>query len=430
MQPYCQLNSHCIGKSHLAGSKPCEDYSLSYGDPSLSAAMISDGHGDPACFRSAAGAQFACEISLNLLRQFQGVHSHITDVHACDFESYVRSLEKEIAVRWKKKVLSDASARPFTEEELDQAPEAIRSQYRQGQSMEHAYGCTLVAVMVSRHYFLCLQIGDGKCVSAYPCGVFVEPVPPDEGCVGNRSTSLCNRDAEKSFRHYYSPLLPLAAFVSSDGVEESFDAEGLYRFFYSVAYWHRQEGADSAAEKLAALLPRISEGGSGDDVSVAAVLSSEETLSPPKQPLTQVCQRVNAVAGRLEMLDGQIQREDEMIQERIRDIESEEAALAALKEQLKEREERYYAACEECDGMKARLAELREQRAAAAVQKSKADAFRQSAEKFWFAEYARLGIGGFSQSEGESVPSPPAEPPVKTVFAAEDLPSDEAEQEV
>ena len=101
MQPYIQLNAHCTGKSHIARSKPCEDYSLSYGDSSLSAAVISDGHGDSNCFRSAVGAQFACEICLNLFRQFQGITSHITDIGSCDFESDVLLLERELVSKWK-----------------------------------------------------------------------------------------------------------------------------------------------------------------------------------------------------------------------------------------------------------------------------------------------------------------------------------------
>ena len=148
MQPYIQLNSHCIGKSHLAKEMPCEDYSLSYGDNSLSAAVVSDGHGDANCFRSSAGAKFACESCVSLLRQFQGVNSHITDIRSCDFEENVRSLEREIVVKWKKKVLSDAASNPFSAEELEQAAAEVREQYRNGRNIEHAYGCTLIAVMV------------------------------------------------------------------------------------------------------------------------------------------------------------------------------------------------------------------------------------------------------------------------------------------
>ena len=399
MQPYLQLNSHCIGKSHLAKSKPCEDYSLSYGDGSLSAAVISDGHGDSNCFRSAAGAKFACEICLNTLRQFQGITSHITDITQCDFESTVLSLEREIAAKWRKKALSDAAANPFTADELSQADDEIRSQYQKGENAERAYGCTLIAAMVTRRYFLCLQIGDGKCVSAYPGGIFVEPIPPDENCIGNRSTSLCSREAEKSFRHYYSGILPLAAFVSSDGVEESFDTAGLYNLFYSVACWCRQEGAECSAGRLAGLLPKISEGGSGDDVSLSCFVSTEGEISAPKQPLGQVCQKVNAVAAHLELIDGMISRENEKVEEKTRQIEAAEDELDTLRKTLAEREKSYLAECEECDRLKAGVRSLLQKRDAAAAQMKKAEAYRHSAETFWFAEYRRLGIFGFEEGD-------------------------------
>ena len=428
MQPYLQLNSHYIGKSHLDKEKPCEDYSLSYGDNSLSAAVISDGHGDGNCFRSAAGAKFACEICLSLLRQFQGINSHITDIRSCDFEENVRSLEREIAAKWKKKVLSDAASNPFLPEELEQASEEIRAQYRNGQNIERAYGCTLIAAMVTRNYFLCLQIGDGKCVAAYPGGIFVEPVPPDENCIGNRSTSLCNRDAEKSFRHYFSSILPLAAFVSSDGVEESFDCAGLYHFFYSITYWFRQEGAECALKKLTELLPKISEGGSGDDVSVSACLSMKGELSEPKQPLGQVYQKVNAIAGNLEMIDGMILRENDKIQEKIKFIENAESELDSLRKMIAEKENIYYAACDECDNLKAGVSELQKKREAAAEQMKKAESYKKTAEKFWFAEYGKLGISGFSAENAKVNSSNPTDnqpqmfpdAPVKTVFASDD----------
>ena len=428
MQPYLQLNSHYIGKSHLDKEKPCEDYSLSYGDNSLSAAVISDGHGDGNCFRSAAGAKFACEICLSLLRQFQGINSHITDIRSCDFEENVRSLEREIVVKWKKKVLSDAASNPFSAEELEQAAAEVREQYRNGRNIEHAYGCTLIAVMVTKHYFLCLQIGDGKCVAAYPGGIFVEPVPTDENCVGNRSTSLCNRDAEKSFRHYFNPILPLAAFVSSDGVEESFDCAGLYNFFYSIAYWCRQEGKECASDKLTALLPKISEGGSGDDVSVAACLSTDGELAAPKQPLEQVYHKVNAIASNVEMLDGMISRENEKSQEKIRFIECAESELDSLKKRIEETENSYYAACDECDQLKAGVSELKKKREVASEQMNKAEAYKNMAERFWFSEYTKLGITGFSKSDTEEIssqptdrqPEKPSDTPVKTVFAEND----------
>ena len=401
MQPYVQLNSHCIGKSHLSANKPCEDYSMSYGDSLLSAAVISDGHGDSNCFRSADGARFACEICIHLFRQFQGVTSHIKEIRSCDFEEMVGSLEKEISSKWKKKVISDAAARPFTRQEIEMVAPETGVQYLNGENLEMAYGCTLVASMLTRHYFLCIQIGDGKCVAAYPGGIFVEPVPNDENCVGNRSTSLCDPKSEGLFRHYFSDILPLAVFVSSDGVEESFDLSGLYHFFYSSAYWCREEGIASAQSQLDDLLPKISEGGSGDDVSMASIVSSEGELSSPKQALKQIYQRVNAVKGSVEQLDALIERENERLSDKKRQIEKAECELDSLRKMISEKEESYLAACEECEAIKAELFDLNQKRTSALSQSEKAEAYKASAEKYWFEEYKRLGIGGFMQVDTE-----------------------------
>ena len=154
--------------------------------------------------------------------------------------------------------------------------------------------------MSTANYWLSIQIGDGKSIAAYRDGVFVEPVPADENCLGNRSTSLCNSNAKESFRHYYSKVKPIAVFVSSDGVEESFDQAGLYNFFYSVAYWLKEEGFDTAKAKVEGLLPQISEGGSGDDVSVAIMVSKEDAIVKPRQTLDQIYERVNACENALD----------------------------------------------------------------------------------------------------------------------------------
>ncbi len=427
MQPYVQLNSHCIGKSHLAKSKPCEDYSLSYGDSSLSAAVISDGHGDSNCFRSAEGARLACEICINLFRQFQGISSHITDIGSCDFESMVLSLEREIAVKWRKSVIADSVARPFTPQEMEQVLPELAEQYRNGQLAERAYGCTLVAAMVTRSYLLCIQIGDGKCVSAYPDGIFVEPVPKDENCVGNRSTSLCSREAEKLFRHYFSGILPAAVFVSSDGVEESFDASGLYRFFYSSAYWCREEGVHSSVNRLNDLLPKISEGGSGDDVSIASFVSLQAELTAPKQPLEQVYQRVSAVSSSLEQIYDLILSENDKLHDKQRLVEEAERELDSLKKLMEQKEKNYLAVCDECEAIKAGLFELNKKRESAARNFEKAEVYKASAEKYWFAEYRRLGMAGYEQEETEAAAVPAEEMPAKTVFADEDLPPEHDE---
>lgn len=392
MQPYIEINAHHIGKSHIQNNLSCEDYSAHYSDEKISIIVVSDGHGDKNCFRSAKGAKFACEIAINACRQFESITEHIDDIAHCDFESLVTSMESDIADNWKSIVLSDAQDHPFTDQELSLASEQAQAVYRSGQRLEKAYGCTLIFAMSTRVFWLAIQIGDGKCVAAYPDGVFMEPIPPDENCLGNRSTSLCNSNAKESFRHYFSNIKPVAAFVSSDGIEESFDQAGLYNCFYSLAYWLKEEGYDATISKLDDLLPKISEGGSGDDVSVAIMTSSEAALSKPRQTLDQIYEKVSACEDVLEQTETCLSNEKDRLSEKEKEIAAIEKEISELKAKLEEKEKKHKERSAEKSNLESNVEKLTERQKRAAEQMDKANKYKSSAERYWFAEYEKLGL--------------------------------------
>lgn len=392
MHPYIELNAHHIGKSHVQSGLPCEDYSATYSDDQVSIVVISDGHGDKNCFRSDKGARYACEIAIRLCRQFQNITNHIDDIAQCDFESLVVSLESDISDAWKEIVLSDANAHPFSDEELSIASEQAQGVYRSGQRLEKAYGCTLILSMSTANYWLSIQIGDGKSIAAYKDGVFVEPVPADENCLGNRSTSLCNSNAKESFRHYYSKVKPIAAFVSSDGVEESFDQAGLYNFFFSIAYWLKEDGFDNAKVKLEELLPQISEGGSGDDVSVAIMVSKIDAIVKPRQTLDQIYERVNACDNALVQCKNLLADANDRISEKNKECSVLEKDIANLKAELEEKEKAYTQALAEQEELQQSADELGARTQRASEQMEKAAKYRASAERYWFAEFEKIGL--------------------------------------
>lgn len=392
MRPYNEINAHHIGESHIRNGLTCEDYSAAYSDEFVSIIVVSDGHGDKNCFRSEKGSKYACEISVNLCRQFQDITNHIDDIAHCDFEGLVASLEAEIVEKWKNKVLSDAQIHPFTEDELSKASEQAQDAYRAGSRIEKAYGCTLIVAMVSANYWLAFQIGDGKCVAAYNEGVFVEPIPADENCLGNRSTSLCNSNAKELFRHYYSSTKPIAVFVSSDGVEESFDLAGLYNCLYSVAYWLKEDGFEVTKLKLDDLLPRISEGGSGDDVSLAAMVSLQDNISKPRQTLDQIYERVTACANVLEQCNSNLADTKDRLSESTGKRDQLEKEIATLKEKLEEKQRVHGQVLTECEMLETSLHELSAKVQRASEQMDKAEKYKSSAVRYWFAELEKLGI--------------------------------------
>lgn len=392
MQPYIELNAHHIGNSHVQSGMSCEDYSATYSDDQVSIIVISDGHGDKNCFRSDRGARYACETAINLCRQFQSITNHIDDIAQCDFESLIVSLESDLADAWKEKALADVTAHPFSTEEMSVASKQAQEVYRSGQRLEKAYGCTLILAMSTANYWLSIQIGDGKSIAAYRDGVFVEPVPADENCLGNRSTSLCNSNAKGSFRHYYSKVKPIAAFVSSDGVEESFDQAGLYNFFYSIAYWLKEEGFDTAKAKVEGLLPQISEGGSGDDVSVAVMVSKEDAIAKPRQTLEQIYERVTACENVLNQVKNLLADTKDRLSEKDKESTSLEKEIAKLKAELEEKESAHKKTIAEQEALQRSVDELDAKAQRAAEQMDKASKYKASAERYWFAEFEKIGL--------------------------------------
>ena len=413
MQPYIELNAHHIGNSHVHSGMSCEDYSATYSDDQVSIIVISDGHGDKNCFRSDRGARYACETAINLCRQFQSITNHIDDIAQCDFESLIVSLESDLADAWKEKVLADATAHPFSTEEMSVASKQAQEVYRSGQRLEKAYGCTLILAMSTANYWLSIQIGDGKSIAAYRDGVFVEPVPADENCLGNRSTSLCNSNAKESFRHYYSKVTPIAAFVSSDGVEESFDQAGLYNFFYSIAYWLKEEGFDTAKAKVEGLLPQISEGGSGDDVSAAVMVSKEDAIAKPRQTLDQIYERVNACENALDQSKNLLADTRDRLSEKDKECAAIEEDIEKLKAELEEKEKAHEQILADQEVLHKSVDELDARTQRASEQMEKATKYKASAERYWFAEFEKIGLKYHSPTEEPN---------------AEDLLDDEADQ--
>lgn len=370
MNSYTEMNAHHIGNTHIQKNLPCEDYSLSYSDNNLSFAVISDGHGDKNCFRSKDGARIACETSLSLCRSFyKKAENSMREFDEDVFAQLLPTLESQIVKVWKERVSQEYSQNPFTEEEIQTASEKMQDIYRSGQHIEKAYGCTLILAMVTEKYWFGMQIGDGKCVAAYDDGVFVEPIPKDEeNCVANHSTSLCNSNAEELIRHYFSPILPTAVFVFSDGVEESFDISGLYSCLYSIDLWLK-DGYETTVERLDELLPQISEGGSGDDVSLSAILSTEKTLSAPKKTQSEIEDRVNALAEYLDKCDSQLDTAYSELEEMRKALETAEDTVKKLKEQMEHQQ--------------IRIEDLSETQSKAYEQMKKAEKYQASAEAFW-----------------------------------------------
>lgn len=393
MQSYITLHNYHIGLSHINNNMECEDYSLSFADDNLSVAVICDGHGDRNCFRSALGAKIGCEIAVKKARQFQNYLSNDADCVNKDFDGLLQKLEEDIVNLWRQSVLSDAKANPFTEEELTPLSANVQEIYRNHQRMEKAYGCTLILAVIMQEYWYAIQIGDGKCVALYDDGVYVEPIPADEeNCVGNRSTSICGSHALENFRHYWSQIKPLAVYVSSDGIEESFDEKGLFNLYYSITHWVQNDGKEIAERQIEDLLPKISEGGSGDDVSIAGIIAPAPRISPARQSLEQVETKVTAA-------ENQLSRFSDLLANVVEESDSVKKKKDRIDKKIKELTEEFTKLTEESDALAAdidhfdsQVQELQEKKGLSEEQVNKAHKYLESARSFWEKKLVDLGL--------------------------------------
>lgn len=266
------------GESHLHDGRVCQDSSASFSDECGTVAVVSDGHGGCDYVRSQIGSAMACEAAVkNIRRLFENISP---EAFLAEPDMILIQLEADIINDWNESVRSHYEANPFTEEELDCVSEKAGASYRSGHRIERAYGATLIAAAVTREYWFGIQIGDGKCAAFDEAGICTQPIPWDEKCFLNKTTSICGSDALRDFRHFYSEKIPTAVFMGSDGIDDSFkNEEDMYDFYKTILYAFSISDYTQAVDELKAYLPRLSKEGSADDVSIAAWMDMDALKS-------------------------------------------------------------------------------------------------------------------------------------------------------
>ena len=272
----------CIGSSHLASGKPCQDASYAGTIGDLHLAIVSDGHGGAIHSRSDVGSQLA-------IYAVQGV---IEEHPLSDWENPDKRQElfQEIVEKWTVLTI-DHYYDNLTEQEIAQLPlfpdveQSIRN-------ITVLYGCTLMAACVHLDGWFAFQIGDGKCVtinqiqnysdSAENNSTFntqkmvTEPIPADDRCFLHMTTSLCDPNAASEFRFCggNKDTMPVAIFLGSDGIDNSWGTDEALHNFYIEVLKHCTS-AEDVTHDLADALPQLSQAGSQDDMSVAAIVDKD-----------------------------------------------------------------------------------------------------------------------------------------------------------
>ena len=303
MNMYRSFHFTSIGASHIKKGTVCQDYSASTDSNYYKSAVISDGHGSADYFRSDRGSRFAAEafsrcvenafaVSADALNIADSADSFLKNkaknfadaLNACktdkQIEEQMRWFTRSIVTHWNILVDEDIAADPFTDEELANVSAKAKDLYEKGEKMQSAYGATLIGIVITDDFWFGVHIGDGKCVAFDKDGTDCEPIPWDEKCFLNITTSICDSNAGSEFRYFFSRELPAAVFVGSDGIDDSFKNERtLHNFYRTILTSFATETVQKASQQLEDFLPTLSAQGSADDMSIGCVLDIDHVRS-------------------------------------------------------------------------------------------------------------------------------------------------------
>ncbi len=194
--------ARAIGRGHIKGGKPCQDYCMAHAVPKGHVFVVSDGVS--ACPRSDKGSRFACEAAVEAVKQ--------TDA-ACDNEgAFVEALcllpfRKLLINKWLDRIKKDVQ-------------ETDGKEYASIRDIE-LYGATLSLAILTANRIVTLNLGDGQILLFNPVDAMRVRwhIPKD----GSETAALCNPDCyEDSFivhnhdRSVYSGVL-----LTTDGIYDS-----------------------------------------------------------------------------------------------------------------------------------------------------------------------------------------------------------------
>ena len=222
---------------------------------------VADGHGSEKCPYSAEGARLATRVFCSLMLEYYNSYDDLNALQTFLNREGDTKFARTIDLTWKEEVLS--------------------AQEREGRNIELSekeicmlYGTTVLGLMITGSFVFSFQIGDGKCVALREDDSPYEPIPWDDRCFLNKTTSICDTDALSRFRCCYGGIesAPAAIFLGSDGIDDSFgEEENLYNFYVQLAKGFSQDGHETTVKDLELSLPVLSKRGSQDDMSVAGI---------------------------------------------------------------------------------------------------------------------------------------------------------------
>ncbi len=272
------------GMSHIRRGHPNQDYISAlagkdgYGPPIILA--VADGVSSEA--RSELGAQFATESAIEEIKELLSLKGSPKEIE----EIIIKYGPKNIVSRWHTKVHEHYTKNPFDDKNLYEYYKKIQDldsyiKRKTEQNKKYpasAYHSTLLCVVVTEHFIVCLQIGDGDICIIKKDGSLEKPLKDDTDTLGTETHSIGEKDAWDEFRAKSLEMEYIDYItVSTDGLSTSYKEPE--KFLIEVGKWITEVGIDKANEELEELLKTAAEKG-GDDTTLGIICRLKELIKP------------------------------------------------------------------------------------------------------------------------------------------------------
>lgn len=280
------LDARSRGYSHLKDDKPCQDSCEAFADNYIGLAIVADGHGGDKYIRSDVGSHEAVFRSkIFAYKMVKGnLETFIKKKDKKSIESNLELLKGHIIREWRESVANHYTLHGLSEKERSLCDKAKIALPVDETEIPALYGTTLLicGYIEKYQFWFALQIGDGKTVLIREDNsVFSPPELENEKLGFGVTTSLCSQNAGIEFRSAFGFEKLNGIFVMSDGMTDSFDTEKLPDFLLSIKD-NAIADVEKTKQELTEYLPKLSEQGSGDDISIAGIFVKEDESSLKK----------------------------------------------------------------------------------------------------------------------------------------------------
>ena len=253
------------GARHVQNNTPCQDafHIQHHKEYELLAVAIADGHGDPKHAHSDVGAQVAVKeaTKLLLLAAEDLLLDPTISPKSIEDRLYMH-LPKRIAYEWNRSIKTDNRL------EKNGAWHEILVKY----------GTTILGAVVSPHFALFIQLGDGDIMimntEAQQRFIFSQ----SEDLFGSVTHSLCQPNSHLHTQVKCERLSdPRLLILSTDGIRDCLEDESA---MMKIPNWYlrkvKEEGWDALDDILPNWLSQLSERGNGDDATITIIEWKQE----------------------------------------------------------------------------------------------------------------------------------------------------------